>query len=196
MTAPTGQPTGVINPVRVAAKERALLEALRRSPGLRTPEICRMVDEPPASTVGRLRRLEDRGEIERTATHKWFIAGTAPDVSALDLSLDDERMLSAMRVILGGSSAEIAALIGCNGSAVIARARKLARLGLTVKGPGGHWRAADQRERQPDDEVSEFETPERSTPLLVFDRGAWIWPIAYYVELLHSSSMFACRRYG
>jgi hypothetical protein len=128
MTLATSRPVGVSNPERVAAKERALLAGIADRPGLRTPEIIHMIAEPASATTTRLRRLWDRGEVERTPTHKWFIAGAAPDANVLDLSLDDERMLSAMRIIPGGSSAEIAALVGVSRSSVIGRAQRLARL--------------------------------------------------------------------
>jgi DNA-binding FadR family transcriptional regulator len=82
-----------------------------------------------------------------------------------------------MRVIPGGSSAEIAALIGVSRSSVLGRMRRLARPGVVTKGPGGYWRVV---ERQSDDQdISEFETPERPAPLLVFDRTRWIWPIIF-----------------
>jgi hypothetical protein len=43
-------------------------------------------EEPAWSTATRLNRLGDRGVLERTPTHQWFIARTAPDVNAHELS--------------------------------------------------------------------------------------------------------------
>jgi hypothetical protein len=146
----------------------------------------------------RLNRLMDRGELERTPARKWFIAGTATGAADLDLSIDDERMLSALRIIPGGSSAEIAALVGVSRSSVIGRAQRLARLGVVAKGPGGHWRAVERaRPHDLDDGEagSEFETPERA-PLFAYDPNVWVNPIGYFCDLVFNSSPFACRRYG
>jgi hypothetical protein len=66
MTLATHQPVGVKNPTLVRAKEAALLEALRRSPGgLRTPEICTETGELASAVADRLYRLLRRGEVER-----------------------------------------------------------------------------------------------------------------------------------
>jgi hypothetical protein len=70
VTLATHQPVGVKNPALVARKENALLAVLRDRPGLRTPEIAALVREPASATITRLRRLGDRGEIERTPSHK------------------------------------------------------------------------------------------------------------------------------
>jgi DNA-binding IclR family transcriptional regulator len=137
VTLATGRPVGVSNPERVAEKQLALLAVIAASPGLRACEIVTLVTEPPAATATRLARLMDRGEVERVG-RRWYAAGAAPnDPGALDLSIDDERMLSAMRIIPGGSSAEIAALVGVSRSSVLGRAQRLARLGVITKGPGG-----------------------------------------------------------
>jgi hypothetical protein len=156
MTKATGRPT-FANPEKVEAKRRALLDLIADRPGLRMFELALVTTEPASATATRLQRLRDRGEIERTPTHKWFIAGTAPDAAGPDLSLDDERLLSAMRIIPGGSAAEIAALIGVSRSSVSGRWHRHGRCGVLEKDSRGHWRLAE-RERQSDDEdVSEFE---------------------------------------
>jgi hypothetical protein len=195
MTRATGRPVGVANPERVAARQHALLEALRKSPGLRGCELCRLVTtEPAAATATRLYRLMGLGEVERVGG-KWYIAGTAPEASGPDLSLDDERVLSAMRIVSGGSSSEIAALAGCTRSAVLSRMPRLARLGLVTKA-GGHWRFAERDAHPHHEGDSEFETPERSTFVFAFDRTRWIWPIDFYVDRVFNPNPFACRRYG
>jgi hypothetical protein len=70
----------------VAEKKRALLAVIAASPGLRQAEIAALVAEPAGSTATRLNRLGDRGVIERTPDHQWFITGTAPDANAPELS--------------------------------------------------------------------------------------------------------------
>jgi hypothetical protein len=63
------------NPELAIARERALLAVIADRPGLRQAEIAALVTEPVGSTATRLNRLGDRGLIERTPTHQWFIAG-------------------------------------------------------------------------------------------------------------------------
>jgi hypothetical protein len=65
-----------------------------------------------------------------------------------------------------------------------------------IKGPGGHWRLEERERQSYDDEVSEFEAPERQAFVFAFDRTRWIWPIGYYVDAACNPSPFACRRYG
>jgi hypothetical protein len=80
MTLATHAPRGVSNPAMVASKESALLEFLRKSPdGLRPPEICAAVEEPPSATVDRLRRLLRRGEVEKIG-RRWRLPRDEDDV--------------------------------------------------------------------------------------------------------------------
>jgi hypothetical protein len=114
-----GQPYAVAK-----KKHRVLLALIAERPGLRGCELSRlMTTEPVAATTTRLYRLMGLGEVERIGG-KWYIAGAVPtDADAPTLSADDERVLSAMRAIPGGSSAEVAALAGCARSAALAVCR-------------------------------------------------------------------------
>ena len=58
-----GKPT----PAMIAAAENALVEAIRLNPGAGTTKLARLTDSGTSTTIERLKRLERRNVIERSA---------------------------------------------------------------------------------------------------------------------------------
>jgi hypothetical protein len=112
----------------------------------------------------------------------------------------NHELIEAMRAHPAASAGALAALLGVGIGSIAGRRQRLAARGLLIKDRRGHWRVAEPARSSDSvdgaDDISEFETPERQAPLLVFDRRRWVWPIDFYVDLVFNSSPFACRKYG
>jgi hypothetical protein len=74
---PRRAPIGVIDPLAVAAREAALIEALRARPGAALAEIAEAAGHKRSATADRLRRLAARGAAVRVAG-RWRLAGEEP----------------------------------------------------------------------------------------------------------------------
>ena len=70
-------PPGVIDPLGVARREAALVEALRARPGAALGEIAEAAGHTRSATADRLRRLAARGAVVKLAG-RWRLAGEEP----------------------------------------------------------------------------------------------------------------------
>ena len=75
---PRRAPIGVIDPLAVARREAALIEALRARPGAALGEIAQAAGHTRSATADRLRRLAARGAVIKVAG-RWRLAGEEPD---------------------------------------------------------------------------------------------------------------------
>ena len=71
-------PPGVIDPLGVARREAALVEALRARPGAALGEIAEATGHNRSAIADRLRRLAARGAVVKVAG-RWRLAGEKPD---------------------------------------------------------------------------------------------------------------------
>jgi transcriptional antiterminator RfaH len=71
-------PRGVVDPIGVARRELALIEALRARPGAALGEIAKAAEHTRSATADRLRRLAARGAVVKVAG-RWRLAGEEPD---------------------------------------------------------------------------------------------------------------------
>jgi hypothetical protein len=71
---PLCPPRGVVDPIGVARREAALIEALRARPGATLNEIAEAAGHKRSATADRLRRLAGRGEVVRI-DGRWRLAG-------------------------------------------------------------------------------------------------------------------------
>jgi DNA-binding MarR family transcriptional regulator len=67
-------PRGVVDPIGVARRELALIEALRARPGAALGEIAKAAEHTRSATADRLRRLAARGAVVKVAG-RWRLAG-------------------------------------------------------------------------------------------------------------------------
>jgi hypothetical protein len=70
-------PIGVIDPLGVARREAALIEALRARPGAALTALADAAGHTRSATADRLRRLAARGAVEKVAG-RWRLAGEEP----------------------------------------------------------------------------------------------------------------------
>ena len=75
---PRRAPIGVIDPVAVARREAALVEALRARPGAALGALAEAAGHTRSATADRLRRLAARGAVVRVAG-RWRLAGEEPE---------------------------------------------------------------------------------------------------------------------
>jgi hypothetical protein len=75
---PQRAPIGVIDPIGVAARELALIEALRARPGAALGAIAEAAGHKRSATADRLRRLAARGAVVKVAG-RWRLAEGEPD---------------------------------------------------------------------------------------------------------------------
>jgi hypothetical protein len=71
-------PRGVVDPIGVARRELALIEALRARPGAALGEIAKAAEHTRSANADRLRRLAARGAVVKVAG-RWRLAGEEPD---------------------------------------------------------------------------------------------------------------------
>ena len=75
---PRRVPPGVVDPIAVARREAALIEALRARPGAALGAIANAAGHTRSATADRLRRLAARGAVVKVAG-RWRLAGEEPD---------------------------------------------------------------------------------------------------------------------
>jgi hypothetical protein len=78
LAAPLCPPRGVIDPVGVARREVALIEALRTRPGAALGALAEAAGHTRSATADRLRRLAVRGAVVRI-DGRWRLAGEEPE---------------------------------------------------------------------------------------------------------------------